>query len=999
MRTLRLWSVGALVWVGVWGAAVATPDPAAVAIDFSTAGYASGAGLPPAVPTRVRLAPAGRGNDDTERLQRALDYVGALPLGPDGVRGAVELTPGTFHVAGQLRLNAGGVVLRGSVQPGAETVVIGEGETRDALIRIGTTPTLWDGTGAQAVAALHVPQGAQALTVPSVDGFAPGDTVVVTRPSTAAWIARVGMDQFAGAFADLRTRWAAGSRDLVWERTVTAVEPGMRRLVLDAPLTSALELEMGGGWVARASGPAAPRVIGIEDLVLVSAVAADLSRDEEHRWIAVQLDHVTDAWVARVTARRFVSSAVRVGERARRVTVIDCRSEAPVSEVGGYRREAFAVFGQQVLVARCEADEAWNAFAVGHATAGPVVFFDCRATRAVGPAGAVESWSAGVLYENVRIEGAALMLTRDDARTQGAGWTAANALAWNCAATAVVVEGVSDAPNQRVDSAESLLAWQRQRRGFLGELPRWTRMEAEERAVVTEAGVLPAAVRESPAVAAAAAPVRIEGGRFVTGDRVIWGGAFNAAWWRGQIPAATAARAGVSVTRFVPGRDGYGQTERLAELADRMVANGTPFYHAVTGLWYDRRRDDHTTVARTDAQVWAPFYELPWARSGEGRAWDGLSRYDLTRFNPWYFTRLRDFAQAAGERGLVVTVHLYNTHNLLETRAHWVDFPWRPANNINDTGLPDPDPIDPGDEIHIANRFFDVSHAGRRALHRAFIRHHLETLGRQASVVFSLAFQYAGPPAFQTFFLDTVGEWERETGRTVKVALVTSRELTEAVLADPARAALVDVIDLRYWQRLTDGTWWAPVSGIDRAFREQNQQRFGKGFDTPPDTTALHVYQHVRDYRARFPDKAVVAWHGGQGSLPVLMAGGAQALLKNPSSAQTLPVPEGGPLDDFIRTEWARALLTQTPRDGAWVEPDTTWALASADGATWLISSLAGESIRATADLAAGDFVGGWLNPKTGERRAVAAVRLEPGVVLTKPTAEVWVLWLRRLAG
>ncbi len=30
---------------------------------------------------------------------------------------------------------------------------------------------------------------------------------------------------------------------------------------------------------------------------------------------------------------------------------------------------------------------------------------------------------------------------------------------------------------------------------------------------------------------------------------------------------------------------------------------------------------------------WTPFYELPFARSGKGTAWNGLSKHDLTKCN------------------------------------------------------------------------------------------------------------------------------------------------------------------------------------------------------------------------------------------------------------------------------------------------------------------------------------------------------------------------------
>src|SRR5664279_564539 len=129
----------------------------------------------------------------------------------------------------------------------------------------------------------------------------------------------------------------------------------------------------------------------------------------------------------------------------------------------------------------------------------------------------------------------------------------------------------------------------------------------------------------------------------------------NEGWWRGQaVPTTALDVGGVSITRFVPGRTGPGLTEDLAALAARMVAGGTPFYQSIPGLGYDRRRDEHSIVSRADSNVWAPFYEMPWARSGKGTASDGLSKFDLSRFNPWYYERIREFGKLSDTHGLVL---------------------------------------------------------------------------------------------------------------------------------------------------------------------------------------------------------------------------------------------------------------------------------------------------------------------------------------------------------
>ena len=92
------------------------------------------------------------------------------------------------------------------------------------------------------------------------------------------------------------------------------------------------------------------------------------------------------------------------------------------------------------------------------------------------------------------------------------------------------------------------------------------------------------------------------------------------------------------------------------------------------------KKDSAHKSDSADGDVWPPFYEQPFARSGEGTAWDGLSRYDLTSYNPWYFGRLLEFSRIAREKGLVLVNAMYFQHQLLESGAHWVDSPWRPVN-------------------------------------------------------------------------------------------------------------------------------------------------------------------------------------------------------------------------------------------------------------------------------------------------------------------------------
>jgi hypothetical protein len=972
-----------ILWLALWSCGQAFA--AQPAIDFSFAGYAGGGVSPPLAPAVISVRPSG--GDDTALLQAALDRVAALAPRRDGFRGAVLLQPGRYRVAGQLTMRASGVVLRGS----GNATIMAAGTGRRTLIEAGNAA---DPVASPPVNIVDetVPAGGRTLTLENIGGLRPGDRIVITRPSTVAWIAALHMSGLAGSYANQRLDWAPGSRNLIWDRSVTAVDAARRLLTLDAPITTAIERRYGNGAVARIASNPPVTHIGIERLALESEFDAARPHDEEHSWIAVALDRVEDAWVRNVVVRHFAGSAVRVGPRARRVTIEACGSRQPVSEPAGYRRQSFLVEGQQVLVRQCAAEQGMNDFASGLLAGGPNVFLDSTATGALGPSGSFESWASGVLYERVRIQGSGIRLANDSSRAQGAGWTAANSVVWNCDAREIDVFGPEGAENVVSRSAEPLYEAQLRKRTGTTLAP--PAAMADDTARVPEFRPSQMAPAAPPL---AHSPVEIVNGRFVVDGKALWGGAVNEGWWRGQAtPAEALDEGGVSVTRFVPGRIGAGLTEDLELLAARMVAQGTPFYQSIPGLWYDRRRDEHSTASRLDANVWAPFYEMPWARSGQGAASDGLSLFDLTRFNPWYYARTREFAALCVRLGLVFHHNLYNTHNLLEIPPHWVDYPWRPANNINDTGLAEPPPIEPGGRIHVANQVYNGNNPARRALHRAFILHELEELASARNLFFSLGAQFSGPLSFQEFFQDTVAEWEKQTGRTVRLELVTSKDITDAILADPARARQIAVIDMRYWQYRPDGSLWAPPGGRNLAFRETIASDFGKADDTPPDTTPLAVYRQVREYHDRYPDKALVAWNGGAGPIPVLMAGGAEALMRNPSAGQGQGrTVDRTPLDGFVRERLAPVLMNMSPRDGVAADAERTWCLADDRSRTVLLYSLAGDSIRLLQTLRGNRYTGLWFDPRTGGTRPLEApIPGQAGTVIRKPSAQPWLLLL-----
>lgn len=840
--------------------------------DYSHAGYRGGGVAPPVVPAKVRVAPVE--GEDGARIQAAIDFVSGLAPGADGLRGAVELAPGRYEVAGQLKIAASGVVLRGAGSGEDGSVLVAAGTDRRALIEIAGKDLRRKLGEAVAVADEIVPAGALRLRVAGGAGgasFRAGVAVVVERPSPAEWIKAMGMDDSPGRQG---YQWRPGTLNAAWERVVTAVEGDT--LTLDAPLTIALEKRFGGGTVEPYVQEGYIVESGVEHLRCVSEFDPANPLDEQHAWNAIDLHALRDGWVADVTALHFAGSAVQAGAKVSRVTVQDCRSLAPVSERAGYRRMAFHSRGQQVLFLRCLSEEGRNDFTAGYLAPGPTVFLDCEALRSTGFSGSTGSWASGLLFDGVKIDGGTLRLDNLETFNQGVGWAAVNSMLWQSSAGVIVCRRPPGAMNWAVavwgqfvgdgrwsmvsefanpDSLYRAQLAERSGQAALAALEPRKRVAAEagrDKVPSLEQAVPTLAKRLGEKPARTERRLALKDGKLLIDGKPLSGKQTEVAWWRGRLEPARAKEVGASLTRFAPGRMGTGLTDEPPALAEAMAGKGQVALRHHYGLWYDRRRDDHQMIRRPDAEVWPPFFEQPFARSGQGTAWDGLSRYDLTKYNPWYFGRLRAFAAEARHHGLVLINEMYFQHNIIESGAHWVDCPWRPVNNINDTGFTEPPPFT-GDTIKMADAFYDVNHPVRRPLHRAYIRQCLANLADEPNVIHTLTAENSGPLPFMEFWLDVIAEWKRETGKRPLIALSAPKDVQDAILADPVRSAVVDVIDLTYWFRTPEGKEFAPAGGQSLAPR-QHARLWKNGRPNAESIAAM-----AREYRQKFPQKAVIS--------------------------------------------------------------------------------------------------------------------------------------------
>jgi hypothetical protein len=952
--------------------------------DFSHAGYGGG-GVPiPGVPARVVVKPAP--GDATARVQAAIDYVSSLTPDAQGFRGAVLLTAGRYEIAGSLRIGASGIVLRGQGDGPDGTVLIATGTGRRPLIRVS-------GTGERRLAPGepyrvtddYVPVGATRLRLDRPGGFRVGDTVLATRPGTAAWIAAIGMNQFPLGYEG-SVDWRPGAIEVRFDCVVVAVDGLV--VTLDAPLTTSLDGTLGGGTVWGYTWEGRIERIGVENIRCESAFDTNNPHDEQHSWEAVRLDAVQNAWVRRVTAAHFAGSAVNVLDGGKWITVQDCASVDPISEVGGSRRQAFLTSGQLTLFLRCRSERGRHDFAVGALAPGPNAFVHCTAIDPLGFSGPVGSWASGVLYDNVSVDGAGLALTNREIEGQGAGWASASGVLWQCSASVITCrrppgahnwaigcwgqflgDGEWQAPNEFVKPDSLYRAQLAERLGpaaVAATEPQEVASKVGEGRPIGEVWSGPKPERPE-----SIKPMALSHGWLTRDGSLLAGARTGMIWWRGSTLPTRVGEFGVGVTRFVPGRDGPGFTDDLDGLTDAMARGGKVALEHHWGLWYDRRRDDHQMVRRADGDAWPPFYEQPWARSGKGTAWDGLSRYDLESFNPWYFGRLNEFARLCDRKGLVLIHQAYFQHNILEAAAHWADFPWRPANCLQNTGFPEPPRYANGKRVFMADDFYDVTHPVRRTLHRAYIRQCLDVLGRHPNVIFFTGEEYTGPLDFVRFWLDTVAEWERETGRDVLLGLSATKDVQDAILADTVRGPLVSVVELKYWWYTADGTLYAPEGGKNLAPRQQLREWQGSRKRSVEATARA-----VREYRVRYPDKAILFADGPDDGWAVLAAGGSLPAL-----------PRG--------TD--RRLLEAVPRlrpIGGASASARTWVLAE-PGRHYVACASPGEPRRVDLSAERASFSLLRIEPKSG--RLIATGETVPGGRVAEiPAAESGpaVIWL-----
>ncbi len=157
------------------------------------------------------------------------------------------------------------------------------------------------------------------------------------------------------------------------------------------------------------------------------------------------------------------------------------------------------------------------------------------------------------------------------------------------------------------------------------------------------------------------------------------------------------------------------------------------------------------------------FEPMPYERSSECCAFDGGNKFDLTKFNQEYFDRMRDRVVEAGDRGMYVSIMLFDGWSVQSKfggHDPWAGHPYNGQNNINDING-DVNGNGSGEETHI------LTGTPVTALQEAYVRKVIDTVNDLDNVLYEISNESPGDDP-GTSQVDGSTDWQYHMIRLVK---------------------------------------------------------------------------------------------------------------------------------------------------------------------------------------------------------------------------------------
>ena len=393
--------------------------------DFSSAGYKGGGVALPSVPTKRTVEPSGK--DDTAAIQQAVDDVVKMPL-VDGFRGAVVLAKGTFHCSGTISITSSGVVLRGAGDDAQGTSIVMTGDPHLAIRIAGKLNQQTEGKSAT-ITDPYVTSGTNTFHVDDASSLHAGDTLLIVKPITTAWVHFMGMDTL-GNRGGKPEHWISGSLEV--RRRISSISGNT--VTLEVPLMDSYDAKyLGTNSVTATKVEVSGQVseVGVEDL-RITAPGRSITLGQPE-FDGLKMSDAVDSWVKSLSFQETTSS-VSIDRGTERITVVKTDVVNHVPIVGGAKPSDFESNGQQILFDRCTGIGDRTFFFVTQAEQqGPVVLLHCHFTgdSHVQPH---QRWSTGLLIDNSDAPEGGIDLMNRGMMGSGHGWAIGWSVIWNCTA-------------------------------------------------------------------------------------------------------------------------------------------------------------------------------------------------------------------------------------------------------------------------------------------------------------------------------------------------------------------------------------------------------------------------------------------------------------------------------------------------------------------------------------------------------------------------------------
>ncbi|MBN1124815.1 MAG: serine hydrolase [Sedimentisphaerales bacterium] len=154
------------------------------------------------------------------------------------------------------------------------------------------------------------------------------------------------------------------------------------------------------------------------------------------------------------------------------------------------------------------------------------------------------------------------------------------------------------------------------------------------------------------------------------------------------------------------------------------------YHHNFIRLWTWEPGTWNTKNNRRDAVHYV--CPSPWLRTGPGNALDDKPKYDLTRFDPEYFGRLRQRVAEANRREIYVSIMLFEGWAMQFSPGAWQGHPFHKDNNINGING-DSNGDDRGLEIHT------LADKKVLSLQQTYVRKVIDTLNDLNNVLYEIS--------------------------------------------------------------------------------------------------------------------------------------------------------------------------------------------------------------------------------------------------------------------